>query len=107
MKGGNEMGLKSIDMQVAITRSQDASKMQDQMMRQGQQFQDTLTSLQLREEVLKRTQVNEHEKVMHYDQDEENKRGSEQEARKKREQENQKKQQMSHPYLGTKIDYSR
>ena len=41
------MGLKSIELQVALPRSQDAGKMQEQMMRQGQQFQETLTEQQL------------------------------------------------------------
>ena len=41
------MGLKSIELQVAIPRSQDAGKMQEQMMRKGQQFHETLTEQQL------------------------------------------------------------
>src|SRR5699024_8834665 len=63
LKEGDLMGFKSVEMQIAIPRSQDAGKMQDQMMKQGQQFQDTLTEQQIREELLKRKQVNEYEKV--------------------------------------------
>ena len=35
------MGLKSVELQVAIPRTQDAGKMQEQLSRQGQQFQET------------------------------------------------------------------
>ena len=102
------MGLKSVEMQVAITRSQDASKMQDQMSRQGQQFQETLTKQQLREDVLKRSQVNEHEKVQKKaDKEESQQQGSDQERDEKQKEAEQKKQSMTHPYLGTRIDLSR
>src|SRR5699024_968407 len=100
------MGLKSVEMQVAITRSQDASKMQDQMTRQGQQFQETLTRQQIREDVVKRTQVNEHEDVLlRKQEDEENeKERREAERRKKKMQQEKKDQGLDHPYLGTIID---
>src|SRR5690625_1582530 len=103
------MGLKSVEMQVAITRSQDASKMQDQMTRQGQQFQETLTQQQLREDVLKRTQINEHEKVsLRENEDEEKERERrERERRKQLLSKENDKQSIDHPYLGTMIDLSR
>src|SRR5699024_6276568 len=54
---------KSVEMQISIPRSQGAKKMQDQMMKQGQKFQDTLTEQQIREELLKRKQENEYDNV--------------------------------------------
>ncbi|HLS66511.1 MAG TPA: hypothetical protein VK029_05920 [Pseudogracilibacillus sp.] len=101
------MGLKSVEMQVAITRSQDASKMQDQMTRQGQQFQETLTQQQLREDVLKRTQINEHEKVSLRENEDEEKERRERERRKKQLSKDSDKHLTDHPYLGTMIDLSR
>lgn len=99
------MGLKSVEMQVAIPRSQDAGRMQDEMTRQGQQFQDTLTKQQLREDLLKRTQVNEYDRVEHKEDDDEESR-NEQEQREREEKE-RKEQAIAHPYLGTRFDLSR
>jgi|SRR5690625_1690115 len=105
------MGLKSIEMQVAIPRSQDAGKMQDQMMRQGQQFQETLTKQQLREDIIKRTLVNEYENVQMDEQEKENQQqtSEDQNKKQKREQQNEQdnNQSINHPYLGRKIDVSR
>lgn len=103
------MGLKSVELQVAIPRSQDAGKMQDQLMRQGQQFQETLTKQQLREEAMKRNQVNQFEDVEHQtianEQDRENK--NDQERKQDKKQKNKKRNDKTeHPYLGTKIDFS-
>lgn len=102
------MGFKSIELQVAIPRSQDAGKMQDQAMRQGQQFQETLTQQQLREEVINRTKVNEYDNIHKRSITDDKEKQKREERRKKN---NTKTKQTSsgelkHPYLGTKIDYS-
>lgn len=52
------MGWKSIELQVAIPRSQDAGKVQQQLLNQSQQYQTSLTQHQLLEELRKRKQVN-------------------------------------------------
>lgn len=98
------MGLKSIELQVAIPRSQDAGKMQEQMMRQGQQFQETLTEQQLKEEIVKRGKINEYEQVRNNDDPDDNKKEQNNHQRQKKKKE--EKQSIEHPYLGTKIDYS-
>lgn len=104
------MSFKSIELQVAIPRSQDAGKMQDQMMRQSQQFQDTLTQQQLREEIINRSRVNEFdnvEKKMINDEDDTSKREEEQKQKKQKQTNNQDSEsKIDHPYLGTKFDYS-
>lgn len=104
------MGLKSIEMQVAIPRSQDAGKMQEQLSRQGQQFQETLTEQQLREEIIKRHKTNRQEKVLkrEVDEDEEQTDKQEQQERNKQneEKEHQLTQKIRHPYLGRQIDWS-
>jgi|SRR5690625_3413966 len=108
MKVGEIMSLKSIELQVAIPRTHDAGKMQEQMTKQSQQFQDTLTKQQLREELIKRGKVNEYEHVKHLNvkDEEKDKNNEEQEEQKKRKQDEKKQSELEHPYLGTKIDFS-
>lgn len=101
------MGFKSVEMQVAIPRTQDASKMQDQLTRQGQQFQEKLTQQQLREDIMKRTQVNEYEDVENKTVDDEDKERQHQEEERKRKEQEAEKAQANHPYLGKNIDFSR
>lgn len=104
------MGLKSIELQVAIPRSQDAGKMQEQLSRQGQQFQETLTQQQLSEEVIKRQRTNRQEEVLKRDVDKDEEKAKKREQNKheaKNKLEKQKRlQEIKHPYLGSKIDWS-
>lgn len=107
------MGLRALEMQVAIPRSQDASKMQEQLSRQGQQFQETLTEQRLREEVIKRHQTNRHEGVLKRDvlDDEARRRHRKGEALRKKKKKTEMatrpiSPQMKHPYLGRQIDWS-
>lgn len=105
------MGLKTIDMQVAILRSQDASKVQEQLTRQGQQFQETLTQSQLNEELLKRQKTNRFENVTkrEVDSNEEHEKHNqdheEKELAQKPQQRNEQ-ERINHPYLGRQIDWS-
>ncbi len=99
------MGLKSIEMQVAIPRSQDAGKMQEQMMRQGQQFQETLTEQQLKEEIVKRGKINEYEQVRNNN-DSDDEKNEQNNPRPQKNKKKAEKQSIEHPYLGTNIDYS-
>ncbi|HLR42409.1 MAG TPA: hypothetical protein VK067_04090 [Pseudogracilibacillus sp.] len=101
------MGFKSVEMQVAIPRTQDASKMQDQLTRQGQQFQEKLSQQQLREDIMKRTQVNEYEDVENKIVDDEDKEEQSHGEERKRKEEETEKEQANHPYLGKNIDFSR
>lgn len=102
------MGFKSVERQVAIPRTQDASKMQDQLTRQGQQFQEKLSQQQLREDIMKRTQVNEHEDVENKIVDKKDKDGQgQEEAERKRKEQETEKLLANHPYLGKNIDYNR
>lgn len=96
-------------MQVAIHRSQDAGKLQEQLNRQGQQFQETLTEKQLKETVLKRQQVNQYDHVekrdIHDDSEEGHQR--EQDGKHNHHKRKKKKQKMQHPYIGNRIDFTR
>lgn len=100
------MGLKSIEMQVAIPRSQDAGKMQEQLSRQGQQFQETLTEQQLRDEIIRRTKTNRQEKVLKREVDDEDQEAGQQNKDEQKEKDKQAEQDMRHPFLGRQIDWS-
>jgi|SRR5690625_1391629 len=109
MKVGKIMSLKSIELQVAIPRTHDAGRMQEQMTKQSQQFQDTLTKQQLREELIKRGKVNEYEQVKNLhvkDEEKDKNRKDDLDDQKKRKQGEKKQSQLEHPYLGKKIDFS-
>lgn len=47
------LSLKSIELQVALPHSQDAGKIQDQMSKEGQRFQESLTQSQIQEDLKK------------------------------------------------------
>ncbi len=103
------MGLKSIDMQMAISRSQDASRMQDQFNRQGQQLQAVLSEQQLQEVRLKRQQVNQYEHVEKRSGNEDGhnnpiKLHESNEHINKMHHEKQVK--ITHPYIGKHIDFT-
>src|SRR5690625_5192006 len=101
------MGLKAVEMQVALPRTQDAGKMQDDAMRQNQHFQDKLTQQQLKQDRLRRKKINEFDNIRkrHVDDEEkETKRHLQEEEEKLKKQKNE---QIHHPYLGRYIDYSR
>ncbi|WP_289889759.1 hypothetical protein [Virgibacillus pantothenticus] len=93
------MGWKSIELQVAIPRSQDAGKIQQQLLNQSQQYQASLTQHQLLEELRKRKQVN-HVHQPHLLKLEHQSKTSQSLAKKKKSQCHTDK----HPYLGKEID---
>ena len=108
LKRGIYMGYKSIDMQIAIPRSQDASRIQNQLMRQGQQFQETLTEKEIKQAKLNQAKVNEYEEVQWNDTGENEQQGKRQREKKTLESEREKKfTELSHPYLGNHIDFPR
>src|SRR5699024_12688840 len=103
----HHMKFKSVEMKNAIPRSQDRGKMQDQMMKQGQKLQNTLTEQQIREELLKRKQVNEYDNVEK--QTEKNEEKSRQKSFDKNEKEKEEIMEftkINHPILGKNVDFS-
>lgn len=101
----NLLSLKSIELQVALPRSQDAGKLQDQMSREGQRFQESLAQSQLKKDVKKRKTVNEFEKMTKSKiEDEEFK--EKQRSSPKEKEEAELEEVIDHPYLGNKIDFS-
>lgn len=94
------MSWKSIEMQVALPRVQDAGKIQDQMDKQGQHLQESLAQLQVKKQELKSKKVNELDHT--YKVDPNNKRKHE----SKDDKEDNQEQKSEHPFLGSKIDYN-
>lgn len=103
----NLVSWKSVELQVALPRVQEAGKEQDLMSKQNQRFQETLTQSQLQEEIQKRTQVNKFDrlqksKLTDQDEDKDNPEENEHKKRKKEKME----ENIKHPYLGSNIDFS-
>lgn len=103
----NLVSWKSVELQVALPRVQEAGKEQDLMSKQNQRFQETLTQSQLQEEIQKRTQVNKFDRLQKSkltDQDEDKDNGEENEHKKRKKE--KMEENIKHPYLGSNIDFS-
>lgn len=97
------MSWKSIEMQVALPRTQDVGKIQELMQSRSTQQQEMITGSQLQAEELKRKTVNQLEQkneVIIRDQ-QKNERNLE---KKKSQNKKSKDTEEDHPYLGKRID---
>ncbi|MBY0120668.1 hypothetical protein [Bacillus sp. S/N-304-OC-R1] len=102
------MSLKSIEMQVALPRTLEVGKIQEQLQQRGQNINDFATERTHKEEKLQRETVikNEQKANVKLSQDERN--GSSREDRENNQKKNNRKSAESerHPYKGSVIDYS-
>ncbi|QTM99437.1 hypothetical protein ERJ70_09050 [Sediminibacillus dalangtanensis] len=100
------MSWKSVEMQVALPRVQDAAKMQEQLQQRGQQTQELLAAAQQNLEEVKRKQVNHsvHKADVHNKEKKEKQFNAKDSQQKKKADE--EKTDNNHPYLGRKIDFS-
>jgi len=92
-------------MQIALPRSQDAGKLQEQMQQRGPQVQQTLSEETKLQDKLKRSQVNHMESKNNVGV----KRGEGDDSlplSSKSLNNHLKEQDIVHPYLGNEIDYS-
>ncbi|WP_093210698.1 hypothetical protein [Sediminibacillus albus] len=99
------MSWKSVEMQVALPRVQDAGKIQEQMQQRGQHLQDSVAVAQQTIDEKRKKQVNEFERKdkLH------NKKKQEKESfqgNQEQEGDSHEKQESEHPFLGKQIDYS-
>ncbi|HEY4601582.1 MAG TPA: hypothetical protein VIG73_09985 [Cerasibacillus sp.] len=102
------MGLKAIEMQVALPRTQNAGKSADHMQKQHQQFQDTLAQSQLEKEKVKRKQVQTYSEVRDPVIKDENKQNQKEQLLPTKQQNKRRKQSHAqHPYLGNRIDLTK
>lgn len=104
------MSLKAIEMQIALPRSVDASKLQDQLMQRGQLTNDYGNLKMQQEEVKQRTTVvkQEQKDPAKFHHDRENAHSGNQHEASTRKKLNQKKNKSlgKHPYKGNFLDYS-
>lgn len=99
------MSLKAIELQVALPRTQDAGKLQEQLQQRGQIMQDQFKEQVHKEQEKKRTTVSKNEskqKAVFLN----NKDQKEQQQQKSNKQKKETIQEITHPYKGTKIDFS-
>lgn len=101
-------GLKSIELQVALPRTQTAGKLQDQLQQRSAVVQDQLSQQQLEEQMRARSVVSETESLLHkrLNNDDENQKGNEKRSfsGKKKKREKKMKEHILHPYKGKHID---
>lgn len=97
------MGMKAVEMQVALPRTQDAGKMQDQMQRHGETLQGMLAQSELEAEKLKRTQVQHMVETYRTKKKEESEQGRRENKKRKAKKKTRKDY---HPYLGRRIDFN-
>lgn len=94
------MSLKLIELQVALPRTQDFGKIQEQLQQRGQHMQEQIVAGAKKQDERRRKQVNKKDKTdptsLHLNQ-------SNQQQGKQVKNQNQKEQ---HPYIGKTIDIS-
>jgi|SRR5690625_125505 len=102
------MGWKSIELQVALPRTQEAGRYQDQLSKQNQRFQESLAQSQLRQQELQRKRTNRFEKTLHKKvTDEEQTNKNDDRETKKKNDKRDSKEKLLHPYLGRQVDITR
>lgn len=105
------MSLKSIEMQVALPRTMEVGKIQEQLQQRGQNMNDFATMRNQKEDEQKRTSVIKHEQKSNVklSQEERNNNKKEQEERENKQMKKTKDindMKEKHPYKGNVIDYS-
>ncbi|MBU9720346.1 MULTISPECIES: hypothetical protein [Bacillaceae] len=100
-------GLKSIELQVALPRTQTAGKIQDQLQQRGPNVQHHISQNQLEESVKKRTQVTEteHAEKKRLNNDSEKEKKNSQQYNKKQMKVDSKGEDFEdHPFKGKHFD---
>lgn len=97
---------KAVEMQVALPRTQDVGRIQEQIQQRGQFMQDVISHAQLQAEQTQRqtvTHLNEGHKINN-DEKEESEKNEKAKKRSNKRKRSDQKPTIQHPYLGTKID---
>lgn len=102
------MSLKAIEMQIALPRTHDAGKIQEQLQQRGQHLQDHAAQRVTKEDELKRKTVfkNEQKTKARLNKDDSSASHQEQESKQNKQKKNPKLDHHDHPYKGKRIDYS-
>lgn len=100
------VSLKAIEMQIALPRTHDAGKLQEQIQQRGQLHNDLASeSVKKEDEKKKNTVVKQEQKdVTRFHKDGSKKENFDHNGTKKEKQQQQQKEK--HPYKGTKVDFS-
>lgn len=101
------MGWKSIQMQVALTRTVDIGKAQALEQRQAQTSQELTANLQQKQEEIKRRKPNESEQIADLSNKDSHDKPSEDDTEHRPKKKDKQKNINSHPYLGNEIDLSK
>jgi hypothetical protein len=96
------MSWKSVEMQVALPRTMDAGKLQEQSLKQNQHFQEALAQSQLVQENQKRKKVQEFEEIQ-LQKDNPN-RSLSNENNTSKQHPHEEIPYIKHPYLGNNFD---
>lgn len=101
------MSLKAIEMQIALPRMQDASKLQEQLQQRGQQQNDVAANTFAKEVEKNRISVNKHEQKeqVRLKDDQRDKNDNQQGKRNRKNKESQPVKEV-HPYKGNFFDFS-
>ena len=102
------MSLKAIEMQIALPRTHEAGKIQEQLQQRGQHLQDHAAQRVTKEDELKRKTVvrNEQKTEAWLNKDGSSPSHHEQENKGNKQKKNPKLDHPHHPYKGKRIDYS-
>ncbi|MBU9714526.1 hypothetical protein [Evansella tamaricis] len=101
-------GLKSVELQVALPRTQTAGKIQDQLQQRGQVSQNQMTQTETEKLERQRKQVNESEKIgkkrLNNDGEEHEHKGKENPHQKRKSSKKAEDLEGKHPYKGNHVD---
>jgi hypothetical protein len=102
------MSLKAIEMQIALPRTHDAGKIQEQLQQRGQHLQEHAAQSGMKEDELKRKTVNKNEQKQEarLKEDPGSSNQQQQKDSQKNKQKNDHHSPQHHPYKGKVIDYS-
>lgn len=100
------MSLKLVELQVALPRTQDLGKIQEQLQQRGQLAQDNLASAQQKEDMEKQKQVNKYDETTKnkLQKDGQNSNGAFNQKKRKKQKEQMHHHESHHPYKGNLID---
>ncbi|SHR13661.1 Uncharacterised protein [Mycobacteroides abscessus subsp. abscessus] len=101
------MSLKAIEMQIALPRMQDASKLQEQLQQRGQQQNDVAANTVAKEVEKNRISVNKHEQKEQVPlKDHQRDKNENQQGKRNRKNKESQPVKEVHPYKGNFFDFS-
>lgn len=97
------MSLKSVEMQIALPRTHDAGKIQEQLQQRGQLQNEMAATHSEKEEQMKRSGIfrQEQKDIARFHS---NQKGKEEKEQKRRDRQEKKHDKENHPYKGTMLD---